>query len=649
MSKVDSESLQKTKRGCALNQRGKKLSYALAAFYLFLAQFSAYSSAQQLDSSQIKSAYLYNFIKHISWPNDADKTAYILAVYNDDVFYRSLSQSLNKRTVKGKSLVVTAVSSIEAAKPADLLFISSEHNDEVSTIAAQLRSTATLLITDNGTDLHNVMINLVYNDEDSAISFEVNKSNIVYEKLKMSTELLLLGGTELDVATLYRETEVALQVMRNRESDLNNKLAQQEQQLKNSSQKLTSLNKDLKTRTKQSNDRQNELATLKLSIDQQYKYLKAKELQYTEIVKQLGNAKSELLQHQNSVQAKEDENILMAKRIDRNKAILEQQQVNLTEQDLQINDQNKQLEDRNEKIDQQRFYIILMTILTLITIVVTILVAFLFIKNRKTTNKLSITLENLKSMQDQLVQSEKMASLGTLTAGVAHEINTPLGIAVTSTSSALESTNAIREKFEQGALTKPAMARYFEAMKQSSKLNTTALERVIELLSSFKQVAADQVVGEKREIEMIDYIKEVMSTLSAELKKYRINYHYAGLLELKITTFPGPLAQVLTNLVTNSLKHGFEGRASGNINISVEMLNKDSITLIYQDDGLGMSEEVLDNIYEPFYTTKRNSGGTGLGMNIVYNIIAQKLKGTININSKLGAGVTMTLTLPVSL
>jgi signal transduction histidine kinase len=190
------------------------------------------------------------------------------------------------------------------------------------------------------------------------------------------------------------------------------------------------------------------------------------------------------------------------------------------------------------------------------------------------------------------------------------------------------------------------MARYFDAMEQSAKLNNTALERVIELLNSFKQVAADQAVGEKREIEMVSYIEEVMSTLSAELKKYRVNYCYTGLSEINITTIPGALAQVLTNLVTNSLKHGFENKASGNITISLEVLNISTIALVYKDDGIGMSAEVLNNIFEPFFTTKRSSGGTGLGMNIVYNIISQKLKGKIDINSQVGIGSIMTLTLP---
>ncbi|NQZ81156.1 MAG: DUF4154 domain-containing protein [Colwellia sp.] len=628
-----------------MKKRVKQLSLVLTAFFILLTQHT-FSFAQQLDIDQVKSAYLFNFVKHISWPDDDNKSTYTLAVYDDEAFYKSLSLSLNNRTIKSKPLVVTLVYSPQAAKSADLFFIASDHNNEMSEIAAQLRSTATLLVTDNSTDLHNVMINLVYNNNNSAISFEVNKSNIVYEKLTMSAELLLLGGTELDVATLYRETEVALQAMRQSETDLNQKLVDQELQLKNSSKRLTQLNEDLKSRTEQANARQNELAALKLSIDQQYEFLKVKELQYTEIVKQLSSVKDEFLQQQDSVKTKENKNKKMAERIEKNKAILQQQQENLTQQDTQINKQNEQLEVRKEKIDQQRFYIVLMTVLIVLSILGTILVVALFIKNKRTTNKLTDTLDNLKNMQAQLVQSEKMASLGTLTAGVAHEINTPLGIVVTSTSSALESTNEIKNKFEQGALSKSAMARYFNAMEQSSKLNTTALERVIELLNSFKQVAADQVVGEKREIEMVGYIEEVMSTLSAELKKCRINYRYSGLSEIKITTIPGALAQVLTNLVTNSLKHAFEDKTSGNITISIERLNKKSIALVYKDDGIGMPSEVLDNIFEPFFTTKRSSGGTGLGMNIVYNIISQKLKGKIDINSQVGVGTIMTVTLP---
>jgi signal transduction histidine kinase len=186
-------------------------------------------------------------------------------------------------------------------------------------------------------------------------------------------------------------------------------------------------------------------------------------------------------------------------------------------------------------------------------------------------------------------------------------------------------------------------------MEKASNLNTNALERVIELLNNFKQVAADQMVGEEREVDLVQYIEEVMSTLSAEMKRFRVSYQYSGESELVITTIPGALAQVLTNLVTNALKHAFEDKIVGNIAIELSKTEDNRAIIIFKDDGQGMTQQVLDNIFEPFFTTKRNSGGTGLGMNIVYNIICQKLQGTIKIESKLEQGSKFHITLPVKL
>jgi signal transduction histidine kinase len=290
-----------------------------------------------------------------------------------------------------------------------------------------------------------------------------------------------------------------------------------------------------------------------------------------------------------------------------------------------------------------------MAVFITLLVLISGLVVLLFIKNKKTTITLSHTLENLQNMQEQLIQSEKMASLGTLTAGVAHEINTPLGIAVTSTSSALESTQKIRGNFDNNKLTRSEMEHYFDGMEKASNLNTNALERVIELLNNFKQVAADQMVGEEREIDLVNYIEEVMSTLSAEMKRFRVNYKYSGESEFIITTIPGALAQVITNLVTNALKHAFEDKSVGNIVIELSKTEDNNAILLFKDDGHGMTQHVLDNIFEPFFTTKRNSGGTGLGMNIVYNIISQKLQGTIKIESALKEGSNFYITLPKKL
>jgi signal transduction histidine kinase len=626
------------------------ISKSLLMIFCFFVFTSFSSFAEQLGREQVKAAYIYNFIKHVSWLNNRDeKYKFIIGVYRDDIFAELLEKTLSKRVIKNKIIEVIIINEIQDGREVDLLYSAASQNIEIDNIASILRNSNTLLITDNSIDKHNVMINLVNNTEKSAISFEVNKSNIIFEGLDVSAELLLLGGTELDVATLYRETELALLAIRGREIRLNQKLTVQQNQISSTIKKLETLNGELKFQEEVAGKRKQEFKALKKDIEQQQLSIKSKELQLKQVATQLKVAKSNLENQQSSVYNKEQENVAMAERISTNKNILQQQQQQIISQGAQLNQKNVELEDREERIDKQRFYLVLMAVFITLLVLISGLVVLLFIKNKKTTITLSHTLENLQNMQEQLIQSEKMASLGTLTAGVAHEINTPLGIAVTSTSSALESTQKIRGNFDNNKLTRSEMEHYFDGMEKASNLNTNALERVIELLNNFKQVAADQMVGEEREIDLVNYIEEVMSTLSAEMKRFRVNYKYSGESEFIITTIPGALAQVITNLVTNALKHAFEDKSVGNIVIELSKTEDNNAILLFKDDGHGMTQHVLDNIFEPFFTTKRNSGGTGLGMNIVYNIISQKLQGTIKIESALKEGSNFYITLPKKL
>jgi len=623
----------------------KSLKQILSLVILYFSMIWQSGHAQQLSSEQIKAAYLYNFIKHVQWPDEENKSAFTIAIYQTPSFYNVISQALAQRLVKNKPIKVLSLTDIKEASQADVVFTSKSETQEIAQLALALRKTGTLFVTDNSIDKHNVMINLLFNSSTSAISFEINKSNILYENLTLSKELLLLGGSEIDVATLYRETELAMQKMRQREYQLNQELTAQQQLINTTSQTLKELNLALQKKEELAEKHQKALDTLKTNITAQKHSVSNKERQLAGLLEQLSSANQELIKQKLQVKKEQVEHLAMADRINNNKNILERQRLELNKQELKL--QQKSVESAQDKvlIDQQQFYLVLMTILTFIVLVFLSLLVWLFIKNRRTTQKLSQTLTNLQEMQEQLIQSEKLASLGKLTAGVAHEINTPLGIVVTSTSLALEKTEEMKGKFENGAITRSAMARYFTAMEEAAQLNTSSLERVIELLSNFKQVAADQVVGEVREINLGEYVNEIMQSLSAELHKYRVNYSYLGEQEISIKTIPGALAQIITNLVTNSLKHGFENKNTGNICIDIERQDN-QVIFTYRDDGIGMHHEVLQNIFEPFFTTKRNSGGTGLGMNIVYNIITQKLQGQINIVSEPDNGASFIIHLP---
>ena len=222
----------------------KSLRFFAGLVLLFSITFATIpkSVSQTLDSDQVKIAYIYNFIKHISWPENPSNPNFTIAIYDDISFYNLANQALTGRDIDGKKIQLISVSNTEQARAAHLVFVSSGHNSNIREIASGIRQSGTLFISDQSQNRHDIMINLVFDSESSAISFEVNKSNIVFEGLKMSTELLLLGGTELDVATLYRETELAMQDTRKRELELNKRIHGMQSQLDESAQQLGILN-----------------------------------------------------------------------------------------------------------------------------------------------------------------------------------------------------------------------------------------------------------------------------------------------------------------------------------------------------------------------------------------------------------------------
>ncbi|MBF0473181.1 MAG: sensor histidine kinase [Nitrospirae bacterium] len=254
----------------------------------------------------------------------------------------------------------------------------------------------------------------------------------------------------------------------------------------------------------------------------------------------------------------------------------------------------------------------------------------------------------LKESRDQLVQSEKMASLGLLVAGVAHEINTPIGIGITATSHFQDITEKIINLFENKIMKRSDLDRYFKDAKETSFLIFKNLKRIGDLIISFKMISADQAYQEIRKFNLSLYIKDIIISLSPKLKttKHVIEVQCPENIEIKSN--PGALSQIITNLIMNSLIHAFDEEDKGHIIILCEKIN-DIILLKYSDNGKGISEKHLHKIFDPFFTTKRGSGGTGLGLNIVFNLVNQNLNGTIRCESIIGKGATFILELPVDL
>ena len=255
-------------------------------------------------------------------------------------------------------------------------------------------------------------------------------------------------------------------------------------------------------------------------------------------------------------------------------------------------------------------------------------------------------LELIKAAQVQLVEQEKLAALGSLVAGLSHEINTPVGIGVTAASHLSMEVLQCQKAYGQGALTRDDFEAFLESSRESSEMIANNLNRAADLLQNFKLVATDQSAEMERIFNLKEYLQDVVQSISPRLRNtgFHIGVDCPEHLEMKCD--PGSLYQILSNLVMNSLTHGFEGMLVGQINISAR--NQSSgLVIEYADNGNGISRQDLSRIYEPFFTTKRGRGGTGLGMHIVYNNVTQNLGGNISCASKPGRGTRFTITVPL--
>ena len=255
----------------------------------------------------------------------------------------------------------------------------------------------------------------------------------------------------------------------------------------------------------------------------------------------------------------------------------------------------------------------------------------------------------LEAAQEKLVESEKMAALGHLVAGIAHEVNTPLGIALTSVSNCKEELKDIYRDFENDELTEQGFKDFEAICSEGLNLAETSLMRAANLVQDFKRTSADQTSLEIEEIALDEYIPRVCNPLKPMLRKEQVELSIDVTPNLVITTCPGIIAQLLTNLISNAQRHAFGPSVNNDVNrVSVSCSkNAKGIVISVQDNGKGIPEALHKKVFEPFYTTARDKGGTGLGLNILYNLVRQKFNGEIDLTSTLGEGTKVTVCIPV--
>jgi PAS domain S-box-containing protein len=265
---------------------------------------------------------------------------------------------------------------------------------------------------------------------------------------------------------------------------------------------------------------------------------------------------------------------------------------------------------------------------------------------RKAKDAAEAALRNLRETQNSLIEAEKLAALGRLVAGVAHEVNNPVGISLTVASALERKTAMFAAEVARGDLRRSRLNEFLETSRDAASQLVANLNRAAELIQSFKQVAADRNYSDQRSFDLGDLTEQVVMSLRPGLRKHHLTLTVDCQPNLTMNSYPGPYGQVLTNLFLNAVAHAFPDGRPGTVDIQVRESGKDNVEIIFSDNGCGMSLDVRRRAFDPFFTTRRDQGGTGLGLHIVYSIVTNRLGGRLDLDSEPGKGTRVQIILP---
>ncbi|HYD81275.1 MAG TPA: hybrid sensor histidine kinase/response regulator [Paucimonas sp.] len=268
---------------------------------------------------------------------------------------------------------------------------------------------------------------------------------------------------------------------------------------------------------------------------------------------------------------------------------------------------------------------------------------------RQATRELADALKTLRMTQEELVHRETLAALGALVAGIAHEINTPIGNSLVVASTLADQTRMLNRGYaDNRGIRRSDLERFLRETDEAADILIRNLSRAADFIADFKQVAVDQTSSQRRSFVLADMVSEVMRMLQPAFKKTPFVLRLNIAPDIEMDSYPGPFGQVLTNLVSNALAHGFEGRSSGTVTIDARTAGDGMVELSVSDDGNGIPAQNLGRVFDPFFTTKLGAGGSGLGLAISRNIVCGLLGGSIEVRSEVGGGTTFMLMLPTT-
>ena len=636
------------------------MKYIYTTLIISLLMFSK-PLISQISYETSKAVLIYQFAKNISHKNEKEIKKYkICFLGNDFETYQELKKIVINNKIKGKSVELSAINSLNKLPDVQILYIDKNWSKKVEEVWYKIETKNILLVTEQCSDAKYVMLNILYKPGQKSISFEINKANIIIENLSFNQELLLFGGKEVDIRELYKNIKQQLEKEKQDIVQYKELIKKQTEELQTLHKQTEKLNTDIGNLLEKISKSEGKLNNLADS-------LKSQQIKLSEKLSQIKTQEIKLKTQEQEIGLKKEEiesgtielNNIIAKK-NKQQLIIDSQKITLSDKEAIIDARNKQLT------------IFAMFAFMLIILIIAIFYAFrtrkkanekLIIINKEIESKKQIlekTLKKLTKTQSQLVQSEKMASLGVLTAGVAHEINNPVNY-INSGLEGLKTVSAqivnliskyLKNTGENKKIDKQNMHEELEFLTNGINTLTkniqTGVNRTSEIIKSLNTFSRI----DKDELTLTDIHENLDSTITLLYNKYKnrikIIKNYSKI--PKIYSYSGKLNQVFMNIISNAVQ-AIKGKGIITITTSFDKRDTENnkyIKICIKDTGTGIAEENEDKIFEPFFTTKDVGDGTGLGLSITHGIIKQH-NGKINFTSSSEKGTEFKLYLPIIL
>lgn len=575
--------------------------------------FGSQSWAQTSTFEYEQAKLISKFAKYVSWPDDAIDAKFTIGIYEDIEKYEYFSSYYKNKGVKGKDILVRLIEKSSDTKDVNILYISFNKRSLLTSAVKKTKDSNVLIITENTNEIDKAMVDISYNKQKSKVTFKINDDNVFETELIIPELSYFLDDKNSEDVLSFSPTYLL-------KSQHSEQLLTLENQLTKQKSLLAEANKQLNL-TKQSSEKASlalekesqRLKTLQQENSKNSQEIKSKDVKIQDLEKQLKTRNSQLNMNKQDWQvsyeekAKEQEKSIadLTEKLNKQKELTKNTTLKLTN----MADKNKA-----QSSFQTLFYI------AVLIAIIALIVAFLMWKKSKNLSSVSSQQpeggELLPVREQQLVKSENYAALGF----IATDINYGVSLSLEDLQAQLETVGDTK--------------------------NSALLKPIVSLLENFNLIAADQDDNEFKSFNVIEYIEKMMTLYKIEFDQTDIEYSYSGEKELMIKSVPGYISLILIHVVNNSLKHGFDNNGNGKIALNVEKGAKGGAKITYSDDGKGMSKAIVNQMFEPFFTTQSGRGYVGIGMSFTADLIKKKLGGDIQVESKEGKGTTVIITLP---